>query len=121
MLPGDAAQDRALRHSGGDGHGHGAGHSEDSGCEVPGEAADAGHGSAGHVHDDPADRGKRWFQTAKGRLVIITVLLLAAAWAAEIEVGYWAFFAGCLIGVASVAQPVFAALRMGHAHDPDGG
>ncbi len=24
---------------------------------------DSGHGSPGHVHDDPADRGKRWYQT----------------------------------------------------------
>jgi Cd2+/Zn2+-exporting ATPase len=78
---------------------------------------DGGHGSPGHVHDDLADRGKRWFQTAKGRLVIVTGLLLAAAWAVELagghEIGYWAFFAACLIGVAPVAQRAFAALRMG--------
>lgn len=29
----------------------------------------SGHGSPGHVHDDPADRGKAWYQTSKGRLV----------------------------------------------------
>ena len=78
---------------------------------------DADHGSPGHVHDDPADRGKRWFQTAKGRLVIITGLLLAVAWAIELtgghQIGYWAFFTACLIGVAPIARRAFAALRLG--------
>jgi Cd2+/Zn2+-exporting ATPase len=40
---------------------------------------DTGHGSAGHVHDGPADGGKRWYETAKGRLVIFTGLLLGVA------------------------------------------
>ncbi|MCY0150672.1 MAG: heavy metal translocating P-type ATPase [Hoeflea sp.] len=77
---------------------------------------DSGHGSPGHVHDDPADRGKRWYQTAKGKLVIFTALLLVAAWGVELivpEVGNWAFVAACLIGVAPVARRAFAALRMG--------
>ncbi len=77
---------------------------------------DSGHGSPGHVHDDPADRGKRWYQTAKGKLVIFTALLLGAAWVIEYlapEIGKWAFVAACLIGVAPVAQRAFAALRMG--------
>ncbi|RYI33731.1 MAG: cadmium-translocating P-type ATPase, partial [Acetobacteraceae bacterium] len=77
----------------------------------------AGHRSPGHVHDDPVDRGKRWFRTAKGRLVILTGVLLAAAWAIDLTTGhfagYWAFLAACLIGVAPVAQRAFAALRMG--------
>lgn len=30
---------------------------------------DGGHGSPGHVHDDPADRGKRWYQTGKGNQI----------------------------------------------------
>ena len=77
---------------------------------------DSGHGSPGHVHDDPADRGKRWYQTAKGKLVIFAALLLGAAWVIEYlapEIGKWAFVAACLIGVAPVAQRAFAALRMG--------
>ncbi len=77
---------------------------------------DSGHGSPGHVHDDPVDRGKRWYQTAKGKLVIFTALLLGAAWVIEYlapEIGKWAFVAACLIGVAPVAQRAFAALRMG--------
>jgi Cd2+/Zn2+-exporting ATPase len=77
---------------------------------------DSGHGSPGHVHDDPADRGKRWYQTSKGRLVIFTAMLLGAAWIIEYlapEIGKWAFVAACLIGVAPVAQRALAALRMG--------
>ena len=77
---------------------------------------DSGHGSAGHVHDDPADRGKRWYQTSKGKLVIFTALLLGAAWVIEYlapEIGKWPFVAACVIGVAPVAKRAFAALRMG--------
>lgn len=77
---------------------------------------DSGHGSPGHVHDDPADQGKRWYQTGKGKLVIFTALLLGAAWIVEFlapEIGKWAFVAACLIGVAPVARRAFAALRIG--------
>lgn len=76
----------------------------------------SGHGSPGHVHVDPADSGKRWYQTGKGRLVIFTALLLGGAWIIEYvapQVGRWAFIAAGLIGVAPVAQRAFAALRMG--------
>jgi Cd2+/Zn2+-exporting ATPase len=80
-------------------------------------SSDAGHGSAGHVHDDPADRSKRWYQTSKGQLVIVTGILLVVAWGVELltssEIGYWAFFVACLIGVAPVARRAFAALRVG--------
>ena len=97
-----------------EGHDH-AGH--DHGPKSSGTKQDESrHGSPGHIHDDPADRGKRWFQTAKGRLVIFTALLLGAAWIIEYlapEIGKWAFVAACLIGVAPVAQRAFAALRMG--------
>ncbi|WP_050525337.1 heavy metal translocating P-type ATPase [Pseudorhodobacter aquimaris] len=83
----------------------------------PKPSPDAGHGSAGHVHDDPADRGKRWYQTSKGQLVIVTGILLVVAWGIELltssEIGYWAFFIACLIGVAPVAKRAFAALRVG--------
>jgi Cd2+/Zn2+-exporting ATPase len=78
---------------------------------------DAGHGSPGHVHDDPADRGKRWYQTTKGRLVIVTGLLLALAWGVEAvapqQAGKWAFVVACLIGLAPVARRAWAALRLG--------
>lgn len=80
------------------------------------EAAHSGHGSPGHVHDDPADRGKNWYQNGKGRLVIFTGLLLAAAWGVELfapRIGAWAFVAACLIGVAPIARRAFAAARSG--------
>ena len=103
VLPGEsAAQDR---------HDH-----DDHGSDATARGEEARHGSPGHVHDDPADRGKRWFQTAKGKLVIFTALLLGAAWVVEYlapEIGKWAFVAACLIGVTPVARRAFAALRLG--------
>lgn len=76
-----------------------------------------GDDHSGHSHDDPADRGKAWYRTAKGRLVILTGVLLGAAWGFELltsaELGYWAFLLACLIGVAPVAKRAFQALRMG--------
>ncbi|KRW95255.1 heavy metal translocating P-type ATPase [Paracoccus sp. MKU1] len=72
---------------------------------------------ATHGHDHGAARGQRWHRTAKGRLVVMTGVLLAAAWAFELlttaEWGYWAFLLACVIGVAPVAKRAFAALRMG--------
>ena len=101
--------------------GHGDDHARHE--AAPGEHAakasnrdDSGHGSPGHLHDDPADRGKRWYQTGKGKLVIFTALLLGAAWIIRIldpQIGTWAFVAACLIGVAPVARRAFAALRVG--------
>lgn len=76
----------------------------------------SGHGSPGHIHDDPADRGKRWYQTSKGKLVVFTAVLLGVAWIIEYlapEIGKWPFVAACVIGVAPVAKRAFAALRMG--------
>jgi Cd2+/Zn2+-exporting ATPase len=79
--------------------------------------ADEGHGAPGHLHDDPADKGKAWFQTGKGRLVIGTGFLLAAAWAVKLlaseDIANWAFIAACVIGVAPVARRAFAALQAG--------
>lgn len=80
-------------------------------------AAHDKHDGHGHSHDDPADRGKAWYGTAKGRLVILTGALLGTAWGIELltsaELGYWAFLLACLIGVAPVAKRAFEALRMG--------
>lgn len=118
MLPGAAnkAEDEdAADHSRDDGHDH-ALHDHGPAATASAKSDDSGHGSPGHVHDDPADRGKRWYQTGKGKLVIFTALLLGAAWIIEYlapEIGRWAFVAACLIGVAPVAQRAFAALRMG--------
>jgi len=80
-------------------------------------AAPDKHDGHGHTHDDLADRGKPWYGTAKGRLVILTGALLGTAWGIEVltsdELGYWAFLLACLIGVAPVANRAFEALRMG--------
>jgi Cd2+/Zn2+-exporting ATPase len=78
--------------------------------------SEPGHGSPGHVHDAPADQGKSWYQTGKGRLVIFTAMLLGLAWIVEFltpTLGAWPFIAACLIGVAPVARRAFAALRLG--------
>ncbi|WP_299507480.1 heavy metal translocating P-type ATPase [Cypionkella sp.] len=78
----------------------------------------AGHGAPGHSHASSLeDLDKHWYQTAKGKLVIGTGLLLAAATLAKAfapeQVTIWAFVAACLIGVAPVARRAFAALRAG--------
>jgi Cd2+/Zn2+-exporting ATPase len=118
VLPGAAPvaePEDAAGHSQDDGHDR-AGHDNGPAATASAKSDDSGHGNPGHVHDDPADRGKRWYQTAKGKLVIFTALLLGAAWVIEYlapEIGKWAFVAACLIGVAPVAQRAFAALRMG--------
>ncbi len=117
VLPGaHDGHDHDHDHAAHEDHDH-AGHDHDHGPKAASaKRDDSGHGSPGHIHDDPADRGKRWYQTAKGKLVIFTALLLGAAWVIEYlapEIGKWAFVAACLIGVAPVAQRAFAALRMG--------
>ena len=79
VLPGEGA---AKEHSEHDGPDH-AGHDRAKQAEASATRDDSGHGSPGHVHDDPADRGRRWYQTGKGKLVIVTALLLGAAWIIE--------------------------------------
>ncbi len=84
----------------------------------PNVTSDPGHGGAGHSHaSGPKDRDKRWFQTSKGKLVIGTALLLAAAWAVKLfgseTLANYAFIAACVIGVAPVALRAFNALRAG--------
>ena len=69
-------------------------------------------------HDHRSDRGDAaWHATAKGRLVVLTGGLLAAAWALKLVVPGpyvpWLFVAACLIGVAPVARRALAALRSG--------
>jgi Cd2+/Zn2+-exporting ATPase len=58
-----------------------------------------------------------WWQTSKGRLVLVTGAVLAAAWALKLaaneQVAYWGFVAACLIGVVPVARRAFAAARSG--------
>ncbi len=92
-------------------HDH-AGH-EHSGQDHEGEGAGE---AGGHDHDNPADRGKRWYQTRKGHLVVLTGALLVVAWTLEIlwpSLGLWPFVLACLVGVAPVARKAFALLRTG--------
>ncbi|WP_254050020.1 heavy metal translocating P-type ATPase [Limimaricola cinnabarinus] len=62
-------------------------------------------------------RPPAWHETAKGRLVIGTGALLAAAWAARLAlpagVSHWGFILATLIGLLPVARRGFAMLRAG--------
>ena len=115
LPPADAAKDKD--HAGHDHSDHDHADQDKASTVSLSTGGDNDHGSPGHIHDDPADRGKRWYQTGKGKLVIFTGILLGAAWAVEYlfpgPVGYWAFVAACVIGVAPVARRAFAAARMG--------
>ena len=58
-----------------------------------------------------------WMKTAKGRLVLGTGALLAAAWASRLvlpaETAHWAFVLATLVGLVPVAQRAFALARAG--------
>ena len=58
-----------------------------------------------------------WYRTTKGRFVLATGALLAAAGAAQLVLpgpaGEWAFVAATLIGLVPVARRAFAAARLG--------
>ncbi|WP_367717962.1 heavy metal translocating P-type ATPase [Nitratireductor sp. GISD-1A_MAKvit] len=74
------------------------------------------HATAASSHG-AGDASVHWYGTAKGRLVILTGLLLVAAWGAEFllpgALGSWAFILACLIGVAPIARRAFSALGAG--------
>jgi Cd2+/Zn2+-exporting ATPase len=124
--PADKAHDHARDHDhdhsacGGHGHDHAHDHKHDHGHDhTHGKAskgADHGHGLPGHVHE-PTPDGVSWYQTGKGRLVLLTGALLAGAWLAKFTVSetaaYWAFVAACVIGVVPVARRAFAAVAVG--------
>lgn len=96
-------------------HDEGCGHHHD---HAHGEAHSHGHGHS-HDEDKPLADGSRraWHQTGKGRLLLLTGVLLALAWAAHFmlppQVGAWVFTVACVIGVAPVARRAFAALAAG--------
>ncbi|WP_264816911.1 cation transporter, partial [Gluconobacter kondonii] len=60
---------------------------------------------------------REWYRTAKGRLVLITGILLVLAWGATWflpeNLLSWPFFAACLTGLLPVAYRAFNALRLG--------
>ncbi|MCZ4273359.1 heavy metal translocating P-type ATPase [Maritalea porphyrae] len=84
-------------------------------AEAPDQASN--HHTSKHTHADPIDVEKTWHQTAKGRLVIGTGILLILAWVFNLsvntELGKWGFLAACLIGLIPVARRAFAALTTG--------
>ncbi|MCP1216149.1 MAG: heavy metal translocating P-type ATPase [Acetobacter sp.] len=63
----------------------------------------------------PTSRG--WYQTAKGRLVLITGILLVLAWGTTWflpeNLQSWPFVAACLAGLLPIAYRAFNALRLG--------
>jgi Cd2+/Zn2+-exporting ATPase len=81
-------------------------------------AAGANADDAGH-HDHGAAGGVEgpWNATAKGRLVLATGGLLAAAWGLGWltggALGAWPFIAACLLGAAPIARRAVAAARAG--------
>ena len=68
--------------------------------------------------DEPADDApSSWMKSSKGRLVLGTGALLAAAWASRLvlpaEIAHWAFVLATLVGILPVAQRAFAMTRAG--------
>lgn len=116
----DHAHDHDHASCGGHDHAHDHKHDHDHDHAhahgKAGKAADHGHGLPGHVHE-PTPDGVSWYQTGKGRLVLLTGALLAAAWLAKFTVSetaaYWAFVVACVIGVVPVARRAFAAAAVG--------
>ncbi|MFG6175627.1 heavy metal translocating P-type ATPase [Halomonas sp. THAF12] len=60
---------------------------------------------------------RRWYATAKGRLVLATSVALAVAMLLRVTVGeavaHWAFLAACLIGLGPIARRAVTAARVG--------
>lgn len=96
--------------------GHGDHHGSNGGTAPAARTvSDAGHGLPGHLHETTPE-GASWHRTNKGRLVLVTGVLLAGAWTAGLiwpQGGHWAFIAACVIGVAPVARRAVAAARAG--------
>ena len=69
--------------------------------------------AAGPAEDAPSS----WMHSSKGRLVLGTGALLAAAWASRLvlpaEIAHWAFVLATLVGLVPVAQRAFAMARAG--------
>ena len=69
-----------------------------------------------HNHDDPDDHGKAWWQTSKGRLVMISGGLLVISFGvsqAFPNLGMWPFALAALIALYPVARRAIAAARSG--------
>ncbi|MFZ2871807.1 heavy metal translocating P-type ATPase, partial [Zavarzinia sp.] len=94
---------------------------------IEGDAGHQAHGDHGHdhhdhdhghdhAHDDPADAGKAWWRTAKGRLVIGAGILLLAAMLVDHfapTYGSYAFGAATILALIPVARRAYAAATSG--------
>lgn len=92
---------------------------EGGGHDLHGDHAHADHDHAhdhDHSHDDPADAGKPWWRTGKGRLVIGAGALLAVAMLVDHfapAYGRHAFGAATILALIPVARRAFAAATSG--------
>jgi Cd2+/Zn2+-exporting ATPase len=69
-----------------------------------------------HSHVDPSEFNKPWWQTAKGKLVIISATLVGLSFVADKifpALGMWPFIVATLVALYPVAKRAFAAARMG--------
>ena len=76
------------------------------------------HDDAGHDHGSPANAisSGSWWQTSKGRLVLVAGALLAIAFIADQiapALGPWPFVAATLVSLVPVARRAFSAARYG--------
>ncbi len=84
--------------------------------DVQADKTDAGHGEAGHDHYDPSNEGKAWYNTKQGRLVVISGILLAAAYGfgfLEPQLANWGYIAATLLGTYPLALKAWAGIRFG--------
>ncbi|GJD98772.1 heavy metal translocating P-type ATPase [Methylobacterium isbiliense] len=80
------------------------------------EATEAHGHSHGHRHEHEDTGDRRWWETAKGRLVLLTGVLLVVAWGSKFVIpafSPWLFVAATLIGAFPVARRAIAAARAG--------
>ncbi|MFT3687528.1 heavy metal translocating P-type ATPase [Paenirhodobacter sp.] len=90
-----------------------------------GYGVEAGHHdhAHGHGHGHGHDPDQPWYRGAKGRLVLVSGVLLLVAAAVEVvapKAGPWAFALACLIGLVPVARRAWAALRLGQPFTIEG-
>ncbi len=78
------------------------------------EIDDHDHSDHAHVHE--IDPDKHWYETTKGRHVLLAGAVLAVAWVLALvapTLSVWAFVAATIIGLLPVARKAFALLMTG--------
>lgn len=77
---------------------------------------DDGHNDLDAGVRPPAPQPK-WYQSPKGKLVVGTGLLLAAAWIISLttgsEIGHWAFIVACVVGLFPIARRALTMAQSG--------